>query len=84
MFVCDWGLVGVGRSGFIGILRGSSGACLVAVSIGFAGWPQPGVAHYVYLAIDANIRLSCDIQPVDIIMWAAFLIRGCIVRATTR
>ncbi len=59
-------------------------ACLVAVSISSAGWPQPGVAHYVYLAIGANIRLSCDIQPINIIIWAAFLIRGCIVRATIR
>ena len=74
-----------GASGFARILRGSSfGACLVAVSIGSAGWPQPGVAHYVYLAIDANIRLSCDIQPINIIIWAAFLISGCIVRATAR
>jgi len=40
---------------------GSSGVCLVVAmgSIGSSEWPWSGVARYVYLVMNTNIRLSC-------------------------
>ena len=42
---------------------GSSEVCLVVAmgSIGSTEWPWLGVARYVYLVMNTNIRLSCDI-----------------------
>ena len=46
-----------------GLSGWSSGVCLVVAmgSIGSTEWPWSGVARYVYLVMNTNIRLSCDI-----------------------